>query len=117
MKKSTAVRRQLLPDGATLNLSFLMPGDRVAVRCAVTGHLGQPQQLLGYARTPDGLSLYVAGPAGWGLRSAAEHAADFVRETLFGPTPTHLTELVVDDYAAGDLVRFVRPAAAELLAA
>ena len=116
-KNTTAVRRQLLPDGATLSLKCLAAGDLLSIRCAATGVLLPPVPLLGYARTPDGLSLYVAGDAGTDMRSAAEHAPAFVREVFFGPAPTHLAELSVDDYAAGDLVRYPRRSAPYLLAA
>ncbi|WP_400190716.1 hypothetical protein [Hymenobacter sp. B81] len=116
-KNSTAVRRQLLPDGATLSLKCLGAGDLLSVRCATTGVLLPPVPLLGYARTPDGLSLYVAGHTGSALRLATEHAPDFVREVFFGPAPTHLTELAVEDYADGDLVRYPRRTAQYLRAA
>ncbi|KUG06908.1 hypothetical protein [Solirubrum puertoriconensis] len=112
MKKSQSARRLLLPEGPTTTLSQPSLGDQLAVRCDSTGLLLPAQPLLGYARTPDGLCLYVPGHTAAKLRTAAEHAPAFVQEVFFGDAPTHLTEVVVDDYAAGDLVFF--PTAAQL---
>ncbi len=106
MKKSTTKLRLLLPADAKKKITIPQPGDQVQLRYADSLELGRKQHILGYAQTPDGLTLYVAGSTSSALRTSKEFGPGFVQEKWFRDMPVTIGEILVEDYAKGHILLY-----------